>query len=70
MDRTELCAPLILTGELPVTARHASAVARLPDRPRDPFDRLLVAQSLVEPMLLLTHDRMLAKYGSSVVVAK
>jgi len=31
--------------ELPVTARHATAVARLPPLHRDPFDRLLIAQS-------------------------
>jgi len=72
VDTDELVPALAKGGvaELPVTARHASAVARLPDHHRDPFDRLLVAQSLVEPMLLLTHDRILARYGSSVVVAE
>ncbi|MCC6472842.1 MAG: type II toxin-antitoxin system VapC family toxin, partial [Burkholderiales bacterium] len=34
----------------------------------DPFDRLLVAQSLAEPMTLLTHDRTLAGYGATVRV--
>jgi PIN domain nuclease of toxin-antitoxin system len=35
---------------------------------RDPFDRLLVAQSLSEPLILLTTDARLARYGSTVRV--
>ncbi|MFM9100517.1 MAG: hypothetical protein ACKOPS_03925, partial [Cyanobium sp.] len=35
---------------------------------RDPFDRLLVCQSRTEPMLLLTADRQLARYGTTVTV--
>jgi PIN domain nuclease of toxin-antitoxin system len=52
--------------ELPITARHAAAVARLPPLHRDPFDRLLIAQSQVEPMILLTNDELLVQYGASV----
>jgi len=51
-------------SELPVTAAHAARVARLPEIHRDPFDRLLVAQSLTEPMTLLTNDAALLRYGS------
>jgi len=50
-------------SELPVTATHAARVAGLPAIHGDPFDRLLVAQSLVEPMTLLTNDAILAGYG-------
>ncbi|OGI44734.1 MAG: twitching motility protein PilT [Candidatus Muproteobacteria bacterium RIFCSPHIGHO2_01_FULL_65_16] len=50
-------------AELPITGKHAAQVARLPPRHRDPFDRMLVAQSLAEPMRLLTSDTALAKYG-------
>ncbi len=50
-------------SELPVTAAHAARVAGLPAVHRDPFDRLLVAQSLVEPMTLLTNDAILVGYG-------
>ena len=50
-------------AELPVTAAHAARVAGLPDLHRDSFDRLLVAQSLAEPMTLLTNDAALADYG-------
>ena len=52
--------------ELPITARHAAAVARLPPLHRDPFDRLLIAQSQTEPMILLTNDELLVQYGASV----
>jgi len=51
---------------LPILREHLGIVARLPWHHRDPFDRLLVAQSLAEPTLLLTADAMLARYGSMV----
>ncbi len=49
---------------------HILMVATLPSHAdhRDPFDRLLVAQSLVEPLILLTADRKLARYGATVRV--
>ena len=50
-------------SELPVTAAHTARVAGLPALHRDRFDRLLVAQSLAEPMTLLTNDVVLAGYG-------
>jgi PIN domain nuclease of toxin-antitoxin system len=49
--------------ELPVTIRHGEAVRNLPLHHRDPFDRLLVAQALVEGLILLTGDRRLLNYG-------
>jgi PIN domain nuclease of toxin-antitoxin system len=52
---------------LPVTSRHAVAVAALPGIHGDPFDRLLVAQSQVEQMSLLTHDKVLLQYGALVI---
>ena len=55
-------------GELPVTGEHAASVARLPAHHRDPFDRLLVAQSLVENLVLLTADAQLAPYGGLIRV--
>ena len=54
--------------ELPVSAQHAARVAQLPLHHHDPFDRLLVAQSLSEPLLLLTADVALAQYGGLVKV--
>jgi PIN domain nuclease of toxin-antitoxin system len=54
-------------GELAVTGAHAVAVERLPPLHSDPFDRLLVAQAIAEPMRLLTHDATLARYSELVV---
>lgn len=48
--------------ELPVAARHAVAVYGLPPHHSDPFDRLLLAQALVEPAWLYTADKQLARY--------
>ena len=55
--------------ELPITAVHAAGVSSLPPIHRDPFDRLLIAQSLTEPLVLLTNDALLERYrvGARVV---
>jgi PIN domain nuclease of toxin-antitoxin system len=55
--------------QLPITGKHAAQISKLPRHQDDPFDRMLVAQSPVEPMRLLTHDQMLAEYGQIVIVA-
>jgi len=52
--------------ELPVTAAAAARVADLPPHHRDPFDRLLVAQAVLEPARLYTADPMLALYSELV----
>ena len=55
---------------LPIRKAHLLAVAELEadGEHRDPFDRLLVCQSRTEPMLLLTADRQLRRYGTTVNV--
>ena len=53
---------------LPISPAHAAAVDDLPPHHGDPFDRLLVAQALTEPMRLLTADRQLAAYGSIILL--
>jgi PIN domain nuclease of toxin-antitoxin system len=53
---------------LPISGEHAAQVAHLPLLHKDPFDRMLVAQASVEPMLLLTNDEALRGYGSFVTV--
>lgn len=65
--------PLLVEGieasgfsELPVTAAHAAAVAQLRPLHRDPFDRLLVAQAIFEPLRLLTADPVLVEYSDLV----
>lgn len=48
--------------ELPVTWRHAFAVRQLPRHHLDPFDRLLIAQSRLEGLTIVTNDRAFARY--------
>ena len=55
-------------NELPVTGAHAVGVTKLPLIHRDPFDRLLIAQSIAEPLALLTNDALLARYSDRVQV--
>ena len=52
---------------LPVEVRHALQVFKLPLLHRDPFDRMLVAQALIEDLPLLTSDRSIAQYPVSVI---
>jgi PIN domain nuclease of toxin-antitoxin system len=52
--------------QLSITAEHTLAVADLPPLHRDPFDRMLVAQSLVEGVILLTADPVVARYPAPV----
>jgi len=55
-------------SELAVTGAHAERLSSLPPIHKDPFDRILVAQSLAEPLVLLTNDRALAGYGDVVSI--
>jgi len=68
VDVPALLAALARMGfvELPVTGAHAARVVQLANIHRDPFDRLLVAQSVVEPLTLLTNDALLARYGNGI----
>lgn len=52
---------------LAVEAEHAIAVEDLAPIHKDPFDRILVAQALVEPMRLMTHDPQLAGYSDTII---
>lgn len=53
---------------LPISGDHAVAVGLLPSIHRDPFDRMLVAQARTEPLILLTNDAALARYGEGIEV--
>lgn len=55
-------------NELPIFAKHAAAVQTLPHHHRDPFDRLLVAQAITEPLQLITADTLLKQYSELVTV--
>ena len=52
--------------ELPITGEHAINVGVLPPLHKDPFDRLLLSQALVEGITLLTTDAQLARYRGPV----
>ncbi len=53
---------------LAVEPEHAAAVGDLAAYHQDPFDRLLVAQALVEPMRLMTHDATVARYSDTIIL--
>ena len=52
---------------LPISMGHALHVSSLPDHHRDPFDRILVAQSELEHLPILTGDPLIAQYGVETV---
>lgn len=52
---------------LDITARHAASVETLPSLHADPFDRLIVAQAIAEPLRLMTRDAMVARYSDTII---
>jgi PIN domain nuclease of toxin-antitoxin system len=52
---------------LPITLDHIAQMEALPLHHRDPFDRILVAQSLQEDWFILSADPLLAAYGAKSV---
>jgi len=52
---------------LQIEVEHTIAVEDLPAHHQDPFDRILVAQALIEPMRLITHDPMVALYSDTII---
>ena len=72
-DPAEIARQIGLCGflALPISLNHAAYVYQLPvpdGDHKDPFDRMLVAQALSEPLILVTADKQLAKYGAQTVV--
>jgi PIN domain nuclease of toxin-antitoxin system len=53
--------------ELPMNFAHTTRLEQLPPHHHDPFDRMLIAQALVERATLVSHDRALAPYGVPMV---
>jgi PIN domain nuclease of toxin-antitoxin system len=49
-------------GELPITHEHAITAGRLPSHHRDPFDRMLIAQAIVEGFTLVSRDAAMSLY--------
>ncbi len=56
-------------GVLDIKVNHTCQISNLPYHHKNPFDRMLIAQSIVEPMRLLTHDDTLIQYGKYVLFA-
>lgn len=49
--------------ELPILSSHAQLAGRLPQHHRDPFDRLLIAQAILENLIVVTRDALFGAYG-------
>jgi hypothetical protein len=54
---------------LPISVDHAERAPRLPPHHRDPFDRMLVAQSQLERLTLVTDDHTLGAYNVELIDA-
>ena len=54
---------------LPITITHALLAGKLPPHHDDPFDRLLVAQSKIEELILVTRDQKQTLYDVQTIVA-
>ena len=52
---------------LPITAEHTLKLFSIPDHHRDPFDRILVAQSLEEQIAIVTADTAVTRYSVQVI---
>lgn len=62
-DSIQLCGVEIL----PITVTHTVALTSLPMHHRDPFDRMLIAQSIAEGIPIVTHDSQIREYACEVV---
>lgn len=54
--------------ELPITGEHTVSLDNLPPIHKDPFDRLMVVQAMVEGITLLTSDALVARYAGSIIL--
>lgn len=70
VDPRQLRKGLLANGylELPVTGEHAIEVTSLGDLHKDPFDRILIAQSRVEGMRLVTADTLVSQYPGDILL--
>ena len=53
-------------SELPIASDHVIAIENLPRIHKDPFDRIMVAQAMVEGITLLTTDSVMAQYPGTI----
>ena len=55
---------------LPITHAHAEQAGELPGHHRDPFDRMLIAQSQMEGLILVSSDTVFSQYGIRLINAR
>lgn len=54
---------------LPINYEHAETAGKLPSIHKDPFDRMLVAQAVIENLTLITRDEIISRYDVKVIAA-
>ena len=52
---------------LPISLDHAAAAGQLPPHHSDPFDRMLIAQAILEQMTIVTTDRLIRRYEVAIL---
>lgn len=64
-DRSDLAEAIESQGfvGMPIAIRHAQAAGALPGPHRDPFDRMLIAQAILDDLVLLSNERAFDAYG-------
>ena len=69
LDPKDLIQTIVDSGfeMLSIKPEHALKLMDLSNFHRDPFDRILIAQSLVEPLHLVTSDSLVAKYSGNII---
>ena len=54
---------------LQINYDHAELAGKLPDIHKDPFDRMLIAQAIIEKLTLVTRDKAIAQYDVNILAA-
>jgi PIN domain nuclease of toxin-antitoxin system len=54
---------------LQINYAHAELAGKLPDIHRDPFDRMLIAQAIIEKLTLVSRDKLIARYDVDILAA-
>jgi PIN domain nuclease of toxin-antitoxin system len=69
IDVIDLAAEVTGNGfvELPITGRYTRTAATLPPHHNDPFDRMLIAQVIVDDLRMVTTDQIIGRYGIDVL---
>ena len=72
VDPDLLLSDLLKNGyeQIPITSQHTLLTATLPLYHKDPFDRIIIAQSIAERVYLITSDNAVAKYPASIIHIK